>query len=479
MKLQATSLDDAPVGEAPSIPSDATSLLKPRVPRRRSRWGYGVDVVPLVLFVDGLAFLVAQWPVSIGALPAAVLFVLIVLLNSVGGHYKARIAPSVLDEFPSLAGRALIAGAIASAVLVVSAWPVHDGPVLTALLYLVVASLGRAVGYALVRHWRRHSGAGRATLIVGCGRVGNQLASTLLERREYGLRPVGFIDNDPLVTHDARKVPLLGRSDALTEVILDHGVSSVVFAFNMDRESTVVDLIRRCDRLRCEILFIPRLFELHGAGHDTEMVWGLPLTRLSRASYRSIAWRTKRIFDVVVTALALIAFAPVFALCALAVRFELGRGVLYRQERVGLDGRTFDIVKFRTLRPVAATTGAAPWCVEDHPEIGPIGRFLRRSSLDELPQLWNILRGDMSQVGPRPERPAYVEDFTKRFPRYVSRHRVPAGLTGWAQVNGLRGNTDIADRASFDNYYIENWSMWFDIKILLRTVWQVVGGRGR
>jgi exopolysaccharide biosynthesis polyprenyl glycosylphosphotransferase len=230
--------------------------------------------------------------------------------------------------------------------------------------------------------------------------------------------------------------------------------------------------------MSCEIFFVPRFYELHGAGQGTEAVWDIPLTRLSRASYRTPMWRAKRVFDIALAGLALVFLSPVMLACAVAVRLEGGPGVIYRQERVGVDGRRFDILKFRSMKPLDEDTGGL-WNIGDDPRVGPVGRTLRKFSLDELPQLWNIVRGDMSIVGPRPERPSFVEVFSMEFPRYVARHRVPVGLTGWAQVNGLRGDTDIGDRVAFDNYYIENWSMWSDMKIMMRTLGQVVGGGGR
>jgi exopolysaccharide biosynthesis polyprenyl glycosylphosphotransferase len=184
------------------------------------------------------------------------------------------------------------------------------------------------------------------------------------------------------------------------------------------------------------------------------------------------------LLDIVISGVALLLLSPVMGACALAVRREGGPGVLFRQERVGLDGRVFEILKFRSLRPVDDTEHKVQWNISQDPRLGPVGRFLRSTSLDELPQLWNILAGHMSLVGPRPEREHFVAQFAKRIPRYTNRHRVPAGLTGWAQVNGLRGDTSIEDRASFDNYYIENWSLWGDIKIILRTVEQVLRRRG-
>jgi exopolysaccharide biosynthesis polyprenyl glycosylphosphotransferase len=197
----------------------------------------------------------------------------------------------------------------------------------------------------------------------------------------------------------------------------------------------------------------------------------------------------KSVLDRAGALLLLVVLCPLVVFVALVVALSGPGPVIYRQRRVGRDGETFEFLKFRTMVPAAdAQVQALDPCneadgllfkIQADPRVTAAGRWLRRLSLDELPQLWNILRGDMSLVGPRPERPSFVESFSRKYPRYVARHRVPAGLTGWAQVNGLRGDTDIADRVAFDNYYIENWSMWSDVKILLRTFGQVAGGRGR
>jgi lipopolysaccharide/colanic/teichoic acid biosynthesis glycosyltransferase len=187
----------------------------------------------------------------------------------------------------------------------------------------------------------------------------------------------------------------------------------------------------------------------------------------------------KRCFDVLMAGTALVLVSPLLAACALAVRLEGGPGVIFRQPRVGRDGVVFDCLKLRSMRPADPNEAATSWSIASDNRVGPVGRILRRTSLDELPQLWNIVRGDMTLVGPRPERPYFVSRFSKQFHRYDHRHRVQAGLTGLAQVSGLRGDTSIADRARFDNYYIENWSLWLDVKILLRTVGEVLFARGR
>ncbi len=240
----------------------------------------------------------------------------------------------------------------------------------------------------------------------------------------------------------------------------------------------MVDVIRTCDRLDTEIFIVPRLFELHNVSTDMEDVWGMPLVRLRRAVRRSRGWKLKRAFDLAVATVALVLVSPIMLVAAILVRLEGGPGIIFRQERVGVDGRRFQVMKFRSLKPVDETESQTQWNISQDHRLGPVGRFLRKTSLDELPQLFNIFKGEMSLVGPRPERPHFVDQFCEAYPRYVARHRVPSGLTGWAQIHGLRGDTSIADRARFDNYYIENWSLWLDVKIMLRTVGSVIRGDG-
>jgi exopolysaccharide biosynthesis polyprenyl glycosylphosphotransferase len=451
-------------------------VVPPRAERRWRRAGFGL--VPVTLVIDVTAALVAAKLLHLSAVSGLMLTFLFVALNWGGGHYRASIAPSLLDELPSLVGRALVAGAIATSVRVFGQLPIHDGVVYAAIVCAFLAVAGRTVAYPMLRAHRSSGGKGDPTIIVGCGKVGKKLASTLLEHPEYGLWPVGFVDDTPRLRADDRPIPVIGGLGELAELLRVHRIRNVIVAYTTSGESTMVEALRTCDRMSCEIFFVPRFFELHGAGKETEAVWDIPLTRLTRASHRTLMWRTKRLFDLILASMALVMLSPVMLVCAIAVRLEGGPGVIYRQERVGVDGRLFQILKFRSLKPVDENADVV-WNIGDDPRVGPVGRTLRKFSLDELPQLWNIVRGDMSIVGPRPERPSFVELFSLQFPRYGARHRVPVGLTGWAQVNGLRGDTDIGDRVAFDNYYIENWSMWSDMKIMLRTLGQVVGGAGR
>jgi exopolysaccharide biosynthesis polyprenyl glycosylphosphotransferase len=433
-----------------------------------TRW----SVAPLLVTIDLLGLLVA---VVVGhhAMGAALSFVgLTSLLLAAGGLYRSRLSLSVLDDLPPLLGRCLTAAGL---VVLVSA-STSLGPVAPSTTMAVALSgaaglvAGRAASYHLVRAMRRRGTVSHRTLIYGAGAVGVHIAGTLLHNSVYGLKPVGFVDAEPLHggKDDPLELPLLGDGTDLAAVLGRHEIGVVVIAFTSAPESSIVDIIRQCDRLDCDIFYIPRLFELHHRTRDVEEIWGIPVIRLRRATHRSPIWPVKRALDMLVAATLLVLLSPFMLACAVAVRLECGRGVIYRQRRVGLDGRQFELLKFRTLRS-SDNQSDLEWSIAADGRVAPVGRFLRKTSLDELPQLVNVLRGQMSLVGPRPERPFFVQKFTESMPRYTARHRVPAGLTGWAQVHGLRGDTSIQDRLLFDNYYIENWSLWSDIKILLRT----------
>jgi exopolysaccharide biosynthesis polyprenyl glycosylphosphotransferase len=403
---------------------------------------------------------------------------LILCLFQAGGLYRLRPALSVLDDTPSIVGRSLAAG---SAAMVVGA--IEDGVagftrLETSAIFSALALGGRALAYAGIRAARRRHHMEQRTLLLGGGALAGMLASNLLAHPEYGLRPEGMLDDDPLLVEGERPVPVLGGYDGLNDVVLLHSIDVVIVTFGAITEPSIVSMLRACDRLSCEIYFVPRLYELHAVASDTEVLWGIPLMRLRRAPFRSGAWTAKRISDVVLASLLLVLLAPVLAVCAIGARLETG-SVLFRQTRIGLDGQQFTLLKFCSLRPAAESESRTRWNIAEDERMRPFGRILRRTSLDELPQLWNVLRGDMALVGPRPERPYFVDEFTRQFPWYRDRHRVPVGLTGWAQIHGLRGNTSIADRARFDNFYIENWSMWGDIKIMMRTFGQLLKAAGR
>ena len=329
----------------------------------------------------------------------------------------------------------------------------------------------RACVYGAVRAVRRRGAFGERTLIVGAGQVAVHFADTLVEHPEYGLRPVGFLDD---LEGEELTPPLLGRVEELDTVLREHKIDRVVLAFGVSRETALVDVQRACDNAVVDIHVLPRFFELGfgGEGDDVDVVWGYPLLRLRRDAMRPSPRIAKRLFDICFAGLMLVLCAPLYGVLALAVKVTSPGPVYFRQSRVGKRGKFVKVLKFRSMR--VNNDSDTQWDVSTDARLTPIGDFIRKTSLDELPQLWNVVRGDMSLVGPRPERPYFVEQFQAEVPHYQDRHRVPVGLTGLAQVNGLRGDTSIDERAWFDNHYIDNWSMTHDLVILARPALAVV-----
>ena len=396
------------------------------------------------------------------------------------GLYRPRVNLSVLDDLPYLMG-----GCTAGVLVGASSMHVFPSDVsassylLQMTCFFVTAVLLRGIEYYGVRKARQRGLIRRTAVVLGAGNVGVWLTRTLIEHREYGMDVAGLLGDRPRIeSGESLPAPLLGGYAELPEVIEDFDVRVVIVAFGSMPESALVEVLRTCDRLKCEMLMVPRLYEVHATTRDMDEIQGMPLVRMRRAAFRTAGWRAKRLVDVAISGFALLVLSPMMLVCAALVLLEGGRGVLFRQERIGMDGDRFQVIKFRSMKPATSEESRLTWSITSDSRIGPVGRFLRTTSLDELPQLWNVLRGDMSLVGPRPERPHFVDQFGRSIPRYRWRHRVPSGLTGWAQVNGLRGDTSIEQRARFDNYYIENWSLWLDFRIMLRTLWQVLAGKG-
>ncbi|GAA3444401.1 exopolysaccharide biosynthesis polyprenyl glycosylphosphotransferase [Planomonospora venezuelensis] len=413
--------------------------------------------------------------------------VVLAALNGVLGLYRPRLAASALDDLPALAGGGTAAAALATALGagVPPAGGLH-GWIAAGLLYTVLACGARGAGRAAARSRWLGRGA-RPTLLVGTGGHGRRLAAAMLDHPEYGLAPIGLLDDRadaepaPAGSAGARPggepafLPVLGGTGRLAETLLIHRVRAVVITSSPAAGPAACPVARVAGSLGCEVFLAPEPGDpLTDFLPLSEHVMGFPVLRMRPAPQSRPTWPLKRLMDVVLALAGLLAAAPVLAVCALAVRREGGPGVLFRQHRVGLGGRWFELLKLRTLKPSDSHESATRWSIADDRRVGTAGRLLRRTSLDELPQLWNILRGDMSIVGPRPERPFFVDRFSAAVPHYGSRHRVPAGLTGWAQIHGLRGDTSIEDRVRFDNHYIDTWSLRSDIKIIIRTAGSVL-----
>jgi exopolysaccharide biosynthesis polyprenyl glycosylphosphotransferase len=409
--------------------------------------------------------------------------VLVLWLLSSRGLYQPRLEPRLLDTLRSVAWLTTVAVAIVVTLRVFVGGDAQNLAPEAALLWILATTLLVSSRVSLTFAERRAARAGgEPTLIVGAGKVGQAVARRLLAHKELGLRPVGFLDKQPLVTEMAgpAELPVLGASWDLDDVVAAHGIRHVVVTFSTAPTDVFVRLMNRCEQLGIPTMFVPRFFEKTTERVVVDRLGGLPLISSCPANPRGFQFGLKYALDRVGAALTIAILSPVLAALALGVLLSSGRPILYRQERTGRDGKRFQMLKFRSMCSVPDSGGGpvavpvdcetAPGGVEGVDRRTRLGIFMRKTSLDELPQLLNVLRGEMSFVGPRPERPEYVDVFARTIHRYDERHRVKSGVTGWAQVNGLRGKTSVADRAEWDNYYIENWSLWFDFKILLQTV---------
>jgi exopolysaccharide biosynthesis polyprenyl glycosylphosphotransferase len=462
-----------------ALETPRTSVAIPTsVASRRVRLLPG-DVVSLV---DTWVLLAVLWAAraATGSLdPAATLFGLVAFGLLVSPTIqRERLNNNALDDAGTILRRVAISYAIASGISI--AVGVGEPRILLAVAGAAAPTLalGRGISYKVERAVRSRGEASR-TLIVGGGEIARRVIATLEEHQDYGLDVIGVADDDPKFEASELGARLVGGLADVPDLVASHNVDVVIVAFSNSNQASMVNVMRSAMMAGASVWVVPRFFELGAAGNSKDHLWGIPVVRLNPPARSRPEWLLKRAFDFVLAAVGCLLLAPVLAAIAFAVLVESGRPILLRQRRVGLDGRPFDIYKFRSMRVADDSVEATEWAASEA-RTTRVGQLLRKTSLDELPQLFNILKGEMSLVGPRPERPYFVDLFSDLYPHYGSRHRLPAGLTGWAQIHGLRGDTSIEERAVFDNYYIENWSLTEDLKILLRTMPKLsVSGRNR
>ncbi|MAG68914.1 MAG: undecaprenyl-phosphate glucose phosphotransferase [Vicinamibacterales bacterium] len=320
------------------------------------------------------------------------------------------------------------------------------------------------------RRWRAGIGLKRV-LIAGSGDLGRLVADKALQHRELGYRVVGFLDDRAEQDHlGYRGLPLLGTLGDVGDLLHREQIDLLYITLPLEEHVKMLSLIEAAARECVEVKVVPDLLQFIALKAGLEDLDGVPIISVNDVPLHGMNSALKRVIDVGLSAAALATLSAPMAAIALLVRYSSPGPVLYRQERMGLDGRPFTVYKFRSMHNQAEADTGPVWAKDNDPRRTLLGSWLRRFNLDELPQLWNVLRGDMSLVGPRPERPYFVEKFKHRFPQYMLRHKVKAGMTGWAQVNGWRGNTSIEKRIEFDLYYIENWSVALDFRILWLTV---------
>ena len=444
----------------------------------------GLRILSDFVTLAGACVIAARIAPGAGVDPLLALFPPLALLClDSGGRYRQRMRDAALDSAGAGFGAISISAMTIFALQVLTGEETPGGPLLawTWLVSIVAVTSVAMALTAIQRNARRRGLIRRRTVIVGTDPSGLEMAARLRRLPEYGLEPIGFLDAARDLPHPPGALPLLGRLCDLAEVTRRHGVSHVIVCFPAVSHHDTLTLVAGCDELGLETTVVPRLSA--AVNHQTrfEYLGTQPLLNLRAVDRESWRFMVKHVVDRLAAAVLLVVLAPFMALIALAVKLSSPGPVLFRQRRAGRDGQLFELLKFRTmierddahayeLYPELAPRGIAPGGVEGIDRRTRLGKLLRGSSLDELPQLVNVLRGEMSLIGPRPERPEFAEMFRHEIERYNERHRVRSGITGWAQVHGMRGQTPLADRVELDNFYIEQWSLALDLKILLLTL---------
>jgi exopolysaccharide biosynthesis polyprenyl glycosylphosphotransferase len=465
-----------------AAPNPRTARLSPRL-----SWLFeGEGFLYVTLTVDALLLLAAMVIAdALNPAPsyAAVLLVspLTVVLLAAGRLYDPHAQIPRLERLTRIVGATATAAVAVAGLIQLTRPETTDSALITIELGLATTLLvsWRFAWATLRLHTRRARLSGRPALIVGAGEVGSRLERHLRTDGSLGLIPVGFVDSDPVSVGELgrRGAPVLGSPAEFDAIVTETGARHAIFAFQIDPDVTLRRLVRRCRDRGLTMAVVPRLFDDATNRMVLEHVGGIPLLELRQVDPQGWQFALKHGIDRVIAAVLLTILAPLMAAITIAVRVSSPGPVLFRQRRVGRDGRQFDLFKFRSMRdgpsgdqaPIPAGE-LAPGGVEGDDRRTRVGRFIRAWSLDELPQLVNVLRGEMSLVGPRPERPELAGDFAERVRRYDERHRVRSGITGWAQVHRLGPGTSLADRAEWDNWYIQNWSFWLDLRILLMTI---------
>ena len=446
-----------------------------------------------VFFLDGI-LLAASWigayelrfhvlpiPTPLGVPPlarylwfgAVLTPVALLVLRSLRLYRSARTAQLSQEVGALLQGIALVAAIGALASYLLRGELARSVLLLYAGLAAASLCLSRVAIRQALRVLRRHQRNLRHVLVVGTGDLAAALVRKMQLRPEFGLAVEGIVASGPDAAAEVEGIPVLGSVEDLPALVQRTGAELVYLALSRAEYEAETRALEELADTTAAVRLVPdltRAFTLNASVEDFD---GTPVVLVTESPEQGWNSVLKRAFDIVLSGPLLLVLSPVLLALAIVVKLDSPGPVLYSQERVGLNGHRFRMIKFRTMRADAEEKGAAGWTTAADPRRTRSGALLRRLSLDELPQLWNVLRGHMSLVGPRPERPVFVEQFRSSIPRYYLRHHVKAGITGWAQVNGLRGDTPLDRRIEYDLYYIENWSMLFDLKILLLTALRV------
>ena len=442
------------------------------------------------LFVIGLSWLFAYYirfysglmPVEKGIPPFSIYFYLIIpilfiwgfVFKTFGLYRPKRISPYLNEIFD------IVKACSFSVLILISITFFFRQYEYSRLVFLVFwimtiisLSLERVLFREVLRYMRRKGHNLRYSIIVGTGSLANDIFNRIELHPELGLKIKGFLSQDKSAVGSViNGIPVIGTYKDIGKIIIDKDIDQVITALPIEQHALTVELLKDIGNEMVDIKVVPDLCEFMTLRGGIDELDGLPIISLQDTPLYGWNIVVKRTFDIIFSVAAIIITAPIIALISILIKFISHGPVFYKQERMGLDGKKFITYKFRTMMVNAEENTGPVWAKENDERKTTIGTFLRRTNLDELPQFFNVLKGDMSIVGPRPERPVFVEQFNKSIPQYMLRHKMKAGITGCAQVNGWRGNTSIEKRIEYDLYYIENWSLMFDIKIILMTIWR-------
>ncbi len=442
------------------------------------------------LFVIGLSWLFAYYirfysglmPVEKGIPPFSIYFYLIIpilfiwgfVFKTFGLYRPKRISPYLNEIFD------IVKACTFSVLILISITFFFRQYEYSRLVFLVFwittiisLSLERVAFREILRYMRRKGHNLRYAIIVGTGSLANDIFNRIELHPELGLKIKGFLSQDKSAVGSVIDgIPVIGTYKDIGKIIIDKDIDQVITALPIEQHALTVELLKDIGNEMVDIKVVPDLCEFMTLRGGIDELDGLPIISLQDTPLYGWNIVVKRAFDIIFSVAAIIITAPIIALISILINIISHGPVFYKQERMGLDGKKFITYKFRTMMVNAEENTGPVWAKENDERKTTIGTFLRRTNLDELPQFFNVLKGDMSIVGPRPERPVFVEQFKKSIPQYMLRHKMKAGITGWAQVNGWRGNTSIEKRIEYDLYYIENWSLMFDIKIILMTIWR-------
>jgi exopolysaccharide biosynthesis polyprenyl glycosylphosphotransferase len=381
------------------------------------------------------------------------------------GHYRSR-PPSSFDRFWEA-----VRGVSSGSIIIMATTFFYRGESFSRLvmgfawiLGIAILYLFREIAYRFELHMLRRGLGVKRAVFVGDHRNGLLLFEKLKAQPAWGIVPVGFVSDEEI------ELPWLGRINDLEDIVKSQSIDLIIFNLPPDRRDFIAEFVMKSENLKTEYMISPDVMGIMTFNSEAGQIEGIPVVRWGRTPIEGYARLVKRLFDFTFSGLGIVLFSPLIAAIGLAVKLDSRGPVFFKQRRVGRNGLEFDMYKFRSMRHDDDNQASDGWTVRDDPRRTRVGRFIRKYSLDELPQLFNVFVGQMSLVGPRPEQPGYVDRFKDDIPRYFQRHKVKSGVTGWAQVNGFRGDTSIAQRTKYDLYYVENWSLVLDIKIILLTI---------